>query len=405
MIKRIILPFVVLCSVLGLTLSQPTNGLVGHYTFDDCAVTDDTGNSPDGVITGNPDCRCGPVGNALFFDGQGDYVEFFSDYSDLLSKDFTASFYLSPQNVTGVIDIFSKREACTPDSAVAVRYEPQTRTLRCELTEGISERAEVKMTLPEGQCWYHITWIRSGGQLALFLDGELRAVEDFNQQIDARNFGTFSIANSPCLGNGEERYRGGMDEFRVYNRALSEEEVRQLYVPVDQLANQDTIIFQGASMQARLPNSCAPDYLWTPPTGVSDPTLPEPVLAPLETTTYGVLMDYGYCRAADTVRIIVVDSSELDCDDVFLPNAFTPNEDGLNDVYGMSNANFFLGDFVSLEIYDRWGSKLFESTDALVQWDGTINGQQALPGVYVYKLRYRCNDGQKVASGSFNLLR
>ena len=131
----------------------------------------------------------------------------------------------------------------------------------------------------------------------------------------------------------------------------------------------------------------------------------EPLITPPANATYGVVMNYGFCQAIDTIRIIVVDSSQLDCDDVFLPNAFTPNGDGLNDDFGLSNATYFLGDFISMEIYDRWGGRLFEGLTTFEKWDGTINGEEALPSIYIYKLRYRCNGEDKIASGSFNLLR
>ena len=395
---------IALCTCFTL-LGYSQSGLVAHFSFDDCAVTDELGNSPDGIIGGNPDCGCGAVGNALIFDGVNDYVDFQNNYSDLLSQDFTASFYMAPENVTGVVDIFSKRKLCTPDSAVAVRYEPQSRTLRAELTEGISERAEITARLPQGQCWFHITWVRSGRQLLLYVDGLLVSTMDFDDQIDARNAGIFSIANSPCLANGEFRFAGGLDEFKVFDRALNPDEVWQNYVPIDQIITRDTVVFQGSSVQISLTNSCANSYLWTPADGVFNPDEPEPLITPFETNTYGVVMDYGFCQAIDTIQIIVVDSNELDCDDVFLPNAFTPNEDGLNDTYGMSNANFFLGDFISMQIYDRWGSKLFEGLTPDQKWDGTVDGQFAMPGIYVYKVRFSCDGKEGIATGSFNLLR
>lgn len=404
-VRYLVVCSLVLIGCIATSTAQQIEGLVSHYSFDDCAVTDDTGQSPDGLIFGDPQCGCGPEGNALYFDGVDDYVDFQSDVSELLAKDFTASFYFQPQNVTGLVDIFSRRKACAPDSAVSIRYEPATRRLRCELTEGITERAEVDAIMPLGQCWYHITWVRSGNRLLIYLDGKLASEEVFGGQIDARNTGILSIANSPCLGNGEERFRGALDEFKVFDRALTAEEIATLPVSIDELITQDTIVFRGDGAQIRLGLSCAPNYLWTPINGIDDVNSPEPFIAPDETTTYGLVMDYGFCRAGDTVRIIVVDSTELDCNDVFLPNAFTPNQDGLNDIYGMSNGNFFLGDFISLSVYDRWGSKLYEGRTSQEGWDGTINGEEAMPGVYVYKLRYRCNGEEQIARGSFNLLR
>ncbi len=399
-----------ICSAIILLLghqvpAQTTDGLIAHYTFDDCTARDILGNGNEGELNGNIECGCGAVGNALIFDGVDDWIGFGASASDVLSQDFTLSFYFAPENTTGTVDIFARRKLCQPDSAAAIRYEPEMRTLRAELTEGLNERAEITTRLDEGQCWYHITWVRFGQQMFLYIDGELASSKNFDDQIDARNSGEFTIANSPCLASGEVRYAGALDEFRVYNRVLSADEIAELYIPIDRLITKDTVVFLGTGVQIAFSNSCANDYLWTPIAGVDMPNDPEPFITPPESATYGLVMDYGFCQAADTIRIIVVDSSELDCEDVFLPNAFTPNLDGLNDEFGMSNANFFLGEFQTMDIYDRLGSKLFTGFTPLDTWDGSISGTDALPGIYIYKIRFRCNNEDRIATGSFNLLR
>ena len=385
--------------------SQTTEGLIAYYSFDACDATDDLGNGADGVLSGGIECGCGAVGNALIFDGIDDWVDYGSSEGDALSKDFTISFYIAPENTSGTVDIFSRRKLCQPDSAAAIRYDPATRMLRAELTEGIAERAEITARLNEGQCWYHVTWVRFGQQMLLYIDGELVSSEDFDDQIDAQNSGALTIANSPCLANGEVRYKGALDEFRIYGRVLSSEEITGLYIPIDDLISADTVLFLGSGMKISLSNSCADEYLWTPQTGVDMASDPEPTITAPETTTYGLLMDYGFCKAIDSIRIITVDSTELDCNDVFLPNAFTPNLDGLNDDFGMSNANFFLGEFQSMDIYDRLGSKLFTGLTPYDRWDGAINGTDALPGIYIYKIRFSCNNQDEIVTGSFNLLR
>ena len=70
---------------------------------------------------------------------------------------------------------------------------------------------------------------------------------------------------------------------------------------------------------------------------------------------------------------------------VHIPNAFSPNGDGMNEAFlpVLSRA----ADRYALDIFDRWGNRLFDSNDPLRGWDGTINGRQAPPGVYVWQLR------------------
>lgn len=386
------------------SLSQTDIGLVAYYSFDGCDATDDTGKGADGVINGSPGCVCGVQGNALSFDGANDYVQFLGSFDILFSGDFTISFYMAPDVAAGIVDIISKGEACTPDSALTVRYEPATGALRAEIKENINSRAESRTTLAADDCWYHVAWVRSGQSLRLFVDGELEQVVQFDDPIVVDNDGIFSIANSPCLPNGELRFSGYMDELRLYNRALAPPEVTELYEPIDQILSRDTFLFLGNGVAIRLSQSCADTYLWSPPAGVVSPFDPEPVITPDMTTTYRIEMDYGFCAASDTIRLTVVDSTLLNCESVYLPNAFTPNYDGLNDTYGLSN-DFFFGQFGSLQIYDRWGTRVFEGITPGERWDGTYQGEELMPGIYVYKLRYRCEGEDFIRTGSFTLIK
>lgn len=68
---------------------------------------------------------------------------------------------------------------------------------------------------------------------------------------------------------------------------------------------------------------------------------------------------------------------------IFIPNAFTPNGDGLNDTFGVSGEA--IHDF-SLKIYNRWGDLIYESSNPREQWDGTFMGEPVPAGNYIYKL-------------------
>jgi gliding motility-associated-like protein len=70
-----------------------------------------------------------------------------------------------------------------------------------------------------------------------------------------------------------------------------------------------------------------------------------------------------------------------------LPNAFTPNSDGLNDVFrpifrGWEPGSYFM------QIYNRWGQLLYETTNPLEGWDGTVDGVPLPPGVYAYVIAF-----------------
>lgn len=90
---------------------------------------------------------------------------------------------------------------------------------------------------------------------------------------------------------------------------------------------------------------------------------------------------------------------------VRIPNAFTPNGDGANDAFGIVTVEG-LANVESLEIYNRWGQRVYSSTDPKAAWDGTVEGKPASSDVYVYKVRWRGSDGAlHVNKGEITLLR
>ena len=90
------------------------------------------------------------------------------------------------------------------------------------------------------------------------------------------------------------------------------------------------------------------------------------------------------CFANDTINIIYIDC------DIFIPNSFTPNGDGLNDVFNIKTTYEF-SDY-KLIIYDRWGELLFESDDINKGWDGTYKGKAVPLDVYIYQLTATIKD-------------
>jgi len=93
------------------------------------------------------------------------------------------------------------------------------------------------------------------------------------------------------------------------------------------------------------------------------------------------------CKASDEVCIDITTDYG-----VYLPNSFTPNDDGLNDmflIFGYSISD------VTMDIFDRWGEKLFSSNDQKLGWNGMYKGTSCKSDVYVYKVSYKGLDGKK----------
>jgi gliding motility-associated-like protein len=122
-------------------------------------------------------------------------------------------------------------------------------------------------------------------------------------------------------------------------------------------------------------------YTWTPNDGSLDnPNINNPIATPTVTTTYTVFgMDKYGCR--DTAQItITVDSTMSE----HIPTGFTPNGDGLNDVFRFNGGKH--QKLVEMRVYNRWGEQVFYSNTREVGWDGTYKGVPADMGVYYYQI-------------------
>ncbi|MBC7775610.1 MAG: gliding motility-associated C-terminal domain-containing protein, partial [Phycisphaerae bacterium] len=147
-------------------------------------------------------------------------------------------------------------------------------------------------------------------------------------------------------------------------------------------------------------------YEWTPlgdlsfpgcPTGTN---CPDPTASPDTSTTFLlIVIDGNGCRDTAEYRVFVCDETLI-----HIPNAFTPNGDGANDVFRVvphEGAEVIL----SLRVYDRWGQKLYAGSGANAQWDGKIGDKLAPSDVYVWILEYECGGQRRRVSEDVTLLR
>jgi len=111
---------------------------------------------------------------------------------------------------------------------------------------------------------------------------------------------------------------------------------------------------------SKLTASGGTKYLWAPVESLNNAAIANPVASPVATTTYRVLVTTSKgCVAQDSITINV--SADLASNGIQIPNAFTPNGDGLNDCFGVR----FLGQIsnLKLSVYDRWGNRVFYTTN------------------------------------------
>ncbi|MBK8565448.1 MAG: gliding motility-associated C-terminal domain-containing protein [Saprospiraceae bacterium] len=148
-------------------------------------------------------------------------------------------------------------------------------------------------------------------------------------------------------------------------------------------------------------------FLWTPAEGLSCFDCKNPRVLAIEPATYTLtIVDVNGCSAMAQV-FVDIDNNR----NVYIPNVFSPNGDGINDKFqvftglGVLRINAF-------RVYDRWGELMFEeqdivpSNDGTVGWDGEFRGQRMRPAMFVYAIEVEFIDGRKLLyKGDFTLLK
>lgn len=132
-------------------------------------------------------------------------------------------------------------------------------------------------------------------------------------------------------------------------------------------------------------------YLWS--TGATTPSI-----VVTQTGTYSITVTKSGCEASDTILV-----TPGDCD-VYIPSAFTPNNDNLNDNFGVVDNTTL--QYYSMQIFSKWGQLIFNSNDVAKKWDGTYKGKKMPNGSYVWILNYTNIRGRKFyEQGTVMLLR
>lgn len=139
-------------------------------------------------------------------------------------------------------------------------------------------------------------------------------------------------------------------------------------------------------------------YYWTPAKWLSNDTIANPVANPWQPIDYTVvgMNEYG-CTDTATMRIDILEQ-------MLVPNAFTPNGDGLNDIFKIENIGY--QGLSVFQIFNRWGQLVFETLDGTKGWDGTFKSRPVEIGPYFYLIRLNMLDGSvREWKGTVQLLR
>jgi gliding motility-associated-like protein len=167
-------------------------------------------------------------------------------------------------------------------------------------------------------------------------------------------------------------------------------------------ATPDTIKY-GDTTQLNTIYTQAASLYWNPDSSLFSTTIANPLADPRQVTTYTVnVTDNNGCKVEKDVTVYIL-YTPCSSTNLYVPNAFSPNNDGKNDVL------YVRGNFIQtmyFTVYDRWGQKMFETRNQNEGWDGTYKGKKLDPAVFGWYVEGTCEVGERFfKKGNVTLLR
>ncbi len=155
---------------------------------------------------------------------------------------------------------------------------------------------------------------------------------------------------------------------------------------------------ESVRLQPQISSGAPVAWQWSPADGISCTDCPQPWLMPLQSGEYQLLVQDQYGCTATTSISVIVDASQPN---IYAPNAFSPNGDGVNDRWTLYPGPA-IENIIALEIFDRWGGKVWQLMEGAANfpingWDGTIDGQPAAAGIYVWSAQISLINGEVVS--------
>lgn len=293
----------------------------------------------------------------------------------------------SPVTLSGagqvVVQVTDQR-GCSTSTATVIQTGPgvtlnlETRNETCP---GAEDGAVLLLALTEGSLPIQVT----------VQGGPVRTVTALPFEFGGFRAGTYALLLTDA---------GGCQSEYVVGIGLN-------YVPEVRFQPDEFSLLEGdgITLEPQL-NFPAAFFRWDPGSGLSCLDCRNPRATPDQTTRYTLIAtDEQGCEASASVNLIVLVNTRL-----YLPNAISPNEDGINDRFYVQAGDDGIR-IESMRIYDRWGDALFEAFDLPVNdfdagWDGKYRGKPLDPGVYVYAIEIRFPDGRtRIYRGDITLVR
>jgi len=306
----------------------------------------------------------------------GAQITISSTYTNVISYSWstgatTSSITITPLGPVLETDTISLANGCRLDSNVQVVMTPNPiPTISATQAICIGNSANL---LAGGGTTY--TWLPSAG-----LSSD--TIADPVANPATTTVYTVTIANGPC-------------------KATDNVQVTVDPLPVVTVCCGVTIIQGETTALSATPIVTGNTYNWTPNIGLTCNNCPNPVASPTVSTWYSVTeTDSLGCSKNDSVLINVKENC---IGTTYVPNAFSPNGDGINDVLKVMGKCLMAMDF---RIFDRWGNVVFETNNPAEGWDGTCKGKPMNTGTFVYYLEASGADNIAISKkGDITLVR
>jgi gliding motility-associated-like protein len=229
-----------------------------------------------------------------------------------------------------------------------------------------------------------------GQSSQLFASGANRYVWNPSVGLNATN-----IPNPVATPNSTTTYRiVGFDSYNCFTDTAYTVVAVGNY-PTVELGKGDTVVAGTAiNFNPILTNGPFKNFYWTPTTGLSPNNAQSPVATINTAITYTLVAENIYgCTGTDTISYNVFCSKD---DQVYIPNAFSPDGDGVNDVFMVYGKGIKIDYF---KVYNRWGQVVFDGGSNYLPnlpqygWNGKVGGKPATQDVYVYMVQLKCTAG------------
>ncbi len=283
-------------------------------------------------------------------------------------------------------------------SSSASNLSPGTYTITVTDIAGCTDIETVTLTEPSDIIVTHTSQDSRCG----YTDGEI--------EVNASGgVGAFTYTWSPNVSTTNQATNLGKD---LYNVIITDATgcSKNLSVNIDLFGTLPISVYasvplliegETGQLTAVVPSDLVYDsVIWIPNSEVSCNNCLDPLTSPMQTTTYyATVYSSDGCMGVDSVTIRV----KPPCTDLYVPTAFSPNDDGLNDTQCILGTCIESMEYI---IFDRWGEIVFQSDNQKNCWDGMLRGSPAQTGVYVYKLAVTFENGEKVVEkGQLELIR